>query len=118
MSNDTSTNPDLTQQAEAVTDQHSSLPRGWEQRTTPAGRVYYINHNTRITTWNDPRDPVRNTENTTAPVSPESPPLPAGWEANRQPDGTVYYTDHNTRSTTYEDPRGRIGANDSAQASL
>ncbi|KAJ9456334.1 E3 ubiquitin-protein ligase pub2 [Diplonema papillatum] len=31
------------------------LPPGWEIRTTDDGRVYFIDHNTRNTTWNDPR---------------------------------------------------------------
>eukprot|EP00755_Sulcionema_specki_P006770 Sspe_Gene.36380::Locus_17580_Transcript_1_1_Confidence_1.000_Length_1832::g.36380::m.36380 len=31
------------------------LPRGWEMRQTEDGRVYFIDHNTRQTTWNDPR---------------------------------------------------------------
>eukprot|EP00762_Andalucia_godoyi_P006015 ANDGO_00056.mRNA.1 WW domain-containing protein A len=34
----------------------SDLPTGWEQRTDPAsGRVYFIDHNMRTTTWDDPR---------------------------------------------------------------
>lgn len=31
------------------------LPAGWEQRTTPQGRTYFVDHNTRTTTWVDPR---------------------------------------------------------------
>ena len=31
------------------------LPAGWEQATTPAGEVYFINHNERTTSWFDPR---------------------------------------------------------------
>lgn len=34
--------------------QASGLPRGWEARTTPAGRVYYVNHEKRITQWDRP----------------------------------------------------------------
>ena len=30
------------------------LPSGWEQMATPDGRVFYIDHNTRTTTWNHP----------------------------------------------------------------
>lgn len=26
-----------------------------EQRITPEGRVYFVDHETRTTTWNDPR---------------------------------------------------------------
>ena len=32
-----------------------SLPHGWEERYTDSGRVYYVDHNTRTTTWVDPR---------------------------------------------------------------
>ena len=32
------------------------LPPGWEQRVDPQwGRIYFINHNERITCWDDPR---------------------------------------------------------------
>ncbi|XP_065086565.1 transcriptional coactivator yorkie isoform X2 [Ochlerotatus camptorhynchus] len=41
-----------------VSNQHATygeLPPGWEQAKTQDGRIYYINHNTRTTTWEDPR---------------------------------------------------------------
>ncbi|XP_053689337.1 transcriptional coactivator yorkie isoform X1 [Sabethes cyaneus] len=40
-----------------VSNQHAfgDLPPGWEQARTQDGRIYYINHNTRTTTWEDPR---------------------------------------------------------------
>ena len=31
------------------------LPIGWEQCQTSGGRVYFVNHNTRTSTWGDPR---------------------------------------------------------------
>ncbi|KAL6828664.1 P-loop containing nucleoside triphosphate hydrolase protein [Trichoderma camerunense] len=31
------------------------LPPGWEQRWTPKRRAYFVDHNTRTTTWDDPR---------------------------------------------------------------
>ena len=31
------------------------LPEGWEARRGIDGRAYYVNHNTRTTTWEDPR---------------------------------------------------------------
>ncbi|KAG6900049.1 hypothetical protein C0993_003680 [Termitomyces sp. T159_Od127] len=33
------------------------LPSGWEMRLTSNGRVYFVDHNTRTTTWDDPRLP-------------------------------------------------------------
>ena len=31
------------------------FPNGWEERTAPDGRQYYLNHQSRTTTWDDPR---------------------------------------------------------------
>ena len=31
------------------------MPRGWEENVTANGEVYYINHVTRTTHWEDPR---------------------------------------------------------------
>ena len=30
------------------------LPLGWEERVDARGRVYYVDHNTRTTTWSPP----------------------------------------------------------------
>src|ERR1700747_3728114 len=35
-------------------DERGPLPGGWERRIDPLGRVYYIDHNTRRTTWSRP----------------------------------------------------------------
>ena len=32
-----------------------TLPPGWEERRGRRGRSYFVDHNTRTTTWNDPR---------------------------------------------------------------
>ena len=34
------------------------LPSGWEMRLTSTGRVYFVDHNTRTTSWDDPRLPI------------------------------------------------------------
>jgi hypothetical protein len=31
-----------------------ALPDGWEEKVDPQGRFYYVDHNTRTTTWNRP----------------------------------------------------------------
>ena len=31
------------------------LPEGWEQAQTAEGEIYFINHQTRTTSWFDPR---------------------------------------------------------------
>ncbi|XP_064640128.1 E3 ubiquitin-protein ligase Su(dx)-like [Lineus longissimus] len=62
------------------------LPPGWEMRLDPHGRPYFVDHNTRTTTWERPQ------------------PLPVGWERRIDPRGRVYYVDHNTRTTTWQRP--------------
>ena len=71
------------------------LPTGWEKRLSPEGRLYYVNHNERTTTWDFPQEDPRI----------ESIPLPSGWEMRATPDDRVYFVDHNTRTTTFQDPR-------------
>lgn len=38
-------------------DQLGPLPSGWEVRQTASGRSYWVDHNTKTTTWDDPRIP-------------------------------------------------------------
>lgn len=92
-------------------------PCRWEQRKDPHGRTYYVDHNTRTTTWERPQ------------------PLPPGfvtnlpallvmrdhswyivwcykvclcvlhsWERRVDDRGRIYYVDHNTRTTTWQRP--------------
>ncbi|XP_076281171.1 suppressor of deltex [Lasioglossum baleicum] len=74
--------------AEVEPTNHSEepLPPGWEMRYDIYGRRYYVDHNTRSTSWERPQ------------------PLPLGWEVRRDPRGRIYYVDHNTRSTTWQRP--------------
>ena len=89
------------------------LPAGWEQRHTPEGRPYFVDHNTRTTTWVDPRRQQyirmygQNTNNTTIQQQPVSQlgPLPSGWEMRLTNTARVYFVDHNTKTTTWDDPR-------------
>lgn len=90
---------------------HGPLPSGWEQRYSPDGRSYYVDHNTRTTTWVDPRrtQAVQFVTSGSAasgklPVS-QLGPLPSGWEMRLNPTGKVYFVDHNTKTTTWNDPR-------------
>ncbi|KAL1491124.1 hypothetical protein ABEB36_011767 [Hypothenemus hampei] len=66
--------------------QDEPLPPGWEMRFDTYGRRYYVDHNTRSTSWERPQ------------------PLPQGWDMRRDPRGRVYYVDHNTRTTTWQRP--------------
>ncbi|XP_072942351.1 transcriptional coactivator YAP1 isoform X3 [Epargyreus clarus] len=38
-----------------IPDDLGPLPAGWEQARTPEGQIYYLNHITKTTTWEDPR---------------------------------------------------------------
>jgi len=71
----------------------SPLPPGWEMRVDTFGRKYYVDHNTRATSWERPQ------------------PLPEGWEMRRDPLGRVYYVDHNTRQNTWQRPNNDRLAN-------
>lgn len=42
---------------EQTVSQLGPVPSGWEMRLTQAGRVYFVDHNTKTTTWDDPRLP-------------------------------------------------------------
>lgn len=89
------------------------LPAGWEQRHTPEGRAYFVDHNTRTTTWVDPRRQQyirmygQNASNGTIQQQPVSQlgPLPSGWEMRLTNTARVYFVDHNTKTTTWDDPR-------------
>jgi len=97
----------------ATTAGTGELPAGWEQRHTPEGRAYFVDHNTRTTTWVDPRRQQyirmygQNANNTTIQQQPVSQlgPLPSGWEMRLTNTARVYFVDHNTKTTTWDDPR-------------
>lgn len=90
-----------------------SLPAGWEERFTPEGRPYYVDHNTRTTTWVDPRRQtiirVMGPNGQNPSLQPQAigqlGPLPSGWEMRLTATARVYFVDHNTKTTTWDDPR-------------
>lgn len=99
----------------ATTAGTGELPSGWEQRHTPEGRAYFVDHNTRTTTWVDPRrqqyirmyggqNAGGNSTIQQQPVS-QLGPLPSGWEMRLTNTARVYFVDHNTKTTTWDDPR-------------
>jgi E3 ubiquitin-protein ligase NEDD4 len=97
----------------ATTAGTGELPSGWEQRHTPEGRAYFVDHNTRTTTWVDPRRQQyirmygNNATGSTIQQQPVSQlgPLPSGWEMRLTNTARVYFVDHNTKTTTWDDPR-------------
>ncbi|XP_011713966.2 protein WWC2 isoform X2 [Macaca nemestrina] len=78
------------------------LPRGWEEARDYDGKVFYIDHNTRRTSWIDPRDRLTKPLSFADCVGDE---LPWGWEAGFDPQIGVYYIDHINKTTQIEDPR-------------
>jgi Family of unknown function (DUF6535)/WW domain len=68
------------------------LPPGWELQQTSDGRIYYVDFNTRSTTWTPPS------------INPTNDDLPPGWGVRQTPDGRTYYIDHNMQRTTWTRP--------------
>ncbi|KAM8876009.1 E3 ubiquitin-protein ligase NEDD4-like isoform 1-T1 [Synchiropus picturatus] len=82
------------------------LPAGWEVRSAPNGRPFFIDHNTKTTTWEDPRLKIPVHMRRRASLDPSDlGPMPAGWEERVHSDGRIFYIDHNTKTTQWEDPR-------------
>ncbi|XP_043406756.1 membrane-associated guanylate kinase, WW and PDZ domain-containing protein 1 isoform X32 [Chelonia mydas] len=89
------------------------LPENWEMAYTENGEVYFIDHNTKTTSWLDPRclnkqqKPLEECEDDEGVHTEELDSeleLPAGWEKIEDPVYGVYYVDHVNRKTQYENP--------------
>ncbi|KAN0132131.1 hypothetical protein V8E53_010050 [Lactarius tabidus] len=102
----TTLNPNTTNADGTYADR--CLPLGWEERRTPDGRPYFVDHNTRTTTRTDPR---RNSSSASAASNNALAnraalgPLPSGWEMRMKSTRRIYFVDHNSRTTTWDDPR-------------
>eukprot|EP00045_Choanoeca_perplexa_P012455 m.135932 g.135932 ORF g.135932 m.135932 type:complete len:1063 (+) comp16014_c0_seq1:99-3287(+) len=79
------------------------LPSHWEKKVDPVtGRAYFKNHQSRETTWVDPRSAaVRKFD----AAETEGDELPFGWDQAETADGEIYYIDHNTEMTHWLHPR-------------
>ncbi|KAK9693822.1 HECT-domain (ubiquitin-transferase) [Popillia japonica] len=111
-SNDTSRRDSTSSNSLNPSLQTEGLPQGWSIQVAPNGRIFFIDHNERTTSWVDPRtgraSPMPN--QLTTPLQSRKPdddlgPLPEGWEERIHSDGRIFFIDHNTRSTQWEDPR-------------
>lgn len=103
----TTTKPDTHAHSKLNTE---GLPEGWTMQVAPNGRVFFINHSDKKTTWVDPRtgrpSPLPSQANVpNRPHEDDLGPLPDGWEERVHTDGRIFFIDHNTRSTQWEDPR-------------
>ncbi|XP_026320395.1 E3 ubiquitin-protein ligase NEDD4 isoform X6 [Hyposmocoma kahamanoa] len=86
------------------------LPLGWSMQRAPNGRIFFIDHNDKTTTWIDPRTGCASSLPSAAAASAGAEsddlgPLPEGWEERVHTDGRIFFIDHNTRTTQWEDPR-------------
>ncbi|XP_041442705.1 E3 ubiquitin-protein ligase NEDD4 isoform X2 [Xenopus laevis] len=99
----------------------SGLPPGWEEKQDDKGRSYYIDHNSRTTTWEKPIvqgpmetsqassvqnvpvicQPQRSTSESAQLSETEQGFFPKGWEVRHAPSGRPFYINH-------EDPRFKI----------
>uniref|UniRef100_A0AAG5CX39 E3 ubiquitin-protein ligase n=1 Tax=Anopheles atroparvus TaxID=41427 RepID=A0AAG5CX39_ANOAO len=104
----------------------AGLPPGWAVQVASNGRLFFIDHINKTTSWVDPRTglaspiPSASSEGTGAPGSANGATgggrdarssddnlgqLPEGWEERVHSDGRTFFIDHNTRTTQWDDPR-------------
>ncbi|XP_013864252.1 pleckstrin homology domain-containing family A member 7 isoform X1 [Austrofundulus limnaeus] len=76
-----------------------TLPEHWSYGVCRDGRVFFVNDETRSTTWLHPRsgEPV----NSGHMIRSD---LPWGWEEGFTDDGASYFINHNQRSTSFIHP--------------
>ncbi|XP_066527751.1 membrane-associated guanylate kinase, WW and PDZ domain-containing protein 3a [Hoplias malabaricus] len=76
------------------------LPKNWEMAYTETGMVYFIDHNSKTTTWLDPRLAKK----AKPPEKCEDGELPYGWEKIEDPQYGTYFVDHINQRTQFENP--------------
>uniref|UniRef100_A0A8C5G8E1 Membrane-associated guanylate kinase, WW and PDZ domain-containing protein 3 n=1 Tax=Gouania willdenowi TaxID=441366 RepID=A0A8C5G8E1_GOUWI len=76
------------------------LPKNWEMAYTETGMVYFIDHNSKTTTWLDPRLAKR----AKPPEKCDEGELPYGWEKIEDPQYGTYFVDHINQKTQFENP--------------
>ncbi|XP_067324946.1 membrane-associated guanylate kinase, WW and PDZ domain-containing protein 2 isoform X15 [Anolis sagrei] len=92
---------DITKQPKPEeNDELGPLPDNWEMAYTEKGEVYFIDHNTKTTSWLDPRLAKK----AKPPEECKENELPYGWEKIDDPIYGTYYVDHINRRTQFENP--------------
>lgn len=101
----TSSNSNTQNNLEALSE---GLPPMWSVQIAPNGRLFFIDHNEKTTSWVDPRtgraSPMPN--QVAVPLVNRRPdddlgPLPEGWEERVHSDGRIFFIDH-SRFWIYE----------------
>ncbi|XP_067861065.1 membrane-associated guanylate kinase, WW and PDZ domain-containing protein 2a isoform X16 [Heptranchias perlo] len=89
------------------------LPENWEMAYTEKGEVYFIDHNTKTTSWLDPRLAKKakppeeckdDGDKLQSGNTGQKLELPYGWEKIDDPIYGTYYVDHINRKTQFENP--------------
>lgn len=82
---------------------NGALPLGWECLLDErSGKRFFVDHNTKTTTWVDPRDYLRKPHSFNECLGDE---LPFGWEEVKDADLGVFFINHNEWTTQLDDPR-------------
>lgn len=67
-------------------------------QVAPNGRVFFIDHNDRKTSWVDPRtgraSPMPNSAEPSRKPEDDLGPLPESWEERMHADGRIFFIDH------------------------
>ncbi|XP_071057934.1 membrane-associated guanylate kinase, WW and PDZ domain-containing protein 2a isoform X2 [Pseudochaenichthys georgianus] len=92
--------PEITLLKPEENDELGLLPDNWEMAYTEKGEVYFIDHNTKTTSWLDPRLAKK----AKPPEECKEDELPYGWEKIDDPIYGSYYVDHINRRTQFENP--------------
>ncbi|XP_034530011.1 membrane-associated guanylate kinase, WW and PDZ domain-containing protein 2a isoform X2 [Notolabrus celidotus] len=92
--------PKITVPKPEDNDELGPLPDNWEMAYTEKGEVYFIDHNTKTTSWLDPRLAKK----AKPPEECKDDELPYGWEKIDDPIYGSYYVDHINRRTQFENP--------------
>ncbi|XP_070784712.1 membrane-associated guanylate kinase, WW and PDZ domain-containing protein 2a [Enoplosus armatus] len=92
--------PKITVPKPEDNDELGPLPDNWEMAYTEKGEVYFIDHNTKTTSWLDPRLAKK----AKPPEECKEDELPYGWEKIDDPIYGSYYVDHINRRTQFENP--------------
>nr|XP_046235266.1 membrane-associated guanylate kinase, WW and PDZ domain-containing protein 2a isoform X4 [Scatophagus argus] len=92
--------PKITAPKPEENDELGPLPDNWEMAYTEKGEVYFIDHNTKTTSWLDPRLAKK----AKPPEECKEDELPYGWEKIDDPIYGSYYVDHINRRTQFENP--------------
>ena len=71
------------------------LPSGWTMQVAPNGRVFFIDHISKKTTWVDPRTGRPSALPSQSNVPSRSNILPDGWEMRFNTDGRIFFIDIN-----------------------